>query len=137
MPIVYLTRRATFSASHRLHSDDISDAENKKVFGKCNNPNGHGHNYSLKVTIRGEIDPKTGMMMNISELKNIMNEAVTDEMDHKHLNIDVPAFSQVNPTAENMVVVIWNLLKPLLPKGSLYEVQVQETENNSSTYRGE
>ena len=137
MPIVYLTRRATFSASHRLHSDDISEAENKKIFGKCNNPNGHGHNYSLKVTIRGEIDPKTGMMMNISELKKIMNETVTDEMDHKHLNIDVPAFAHVNPTAENMVVVIWNLLKPRLPKGSLYEVQVQETENNSSTYRGE
>ena len=137
MPIVYLTRRATFSASHRLHSDGLSAAENLKVFGKCNSPNGHGHNYSLKVTIRGEIDPKTGMMMNISELKKIMNEAVTDEMDHKHLNLDVPAFAQVNPTAENMVVVIWNILKTRLPPGALFEVEVQETENNYSAYRGE
>ena len=137
MPIVYLTRRAVFCASHRLHSDELSPSENLKVFGKCNLPNGHGHNYTLKVTIRGEANPKTGILMNLDELKQVINETILSEVDHKHLNLDVPAFAKVNPTAENLVVVFWNLLSKKLDRGLLYDVTVEETENNTSSYRGE
>lgn len=137
MSLVYLTRRATFSAAHRLHSNELSEPENKAIFGKCNNPNGHGHNYVLEVTIKGEIDPKTGMVINLVDLKTAMEEAVINEMDHKHLNYDVPLFQEINPTAENMVVVFWKLLELKLPKGLLYEVKLHETENNIAIYRGE
>ena len=134
-PIVYLTRRATFCAAHRLHSEELSVAENKKIFGKCNNSNGHGHNYALEVTIGGAVDPKTGMVMNLVDLAEAIEKEVVVPMDHKHLNLDVPAFRKLNPTAENMVIVIWQLLKKKLGK-CLIEVRLQETENNVAVYRG-
>jgi 6-pyruvoyltetrahydropterin/6-carboxytetrahydropterin synthase len=137
MPIAYLTRRATFCASHRLHAAQLSEAENARIFGKCNNPNGHGHNYVLEVTVRSEVDPKTGMILNLTDLKGAIGEAITDQFDHKHLNLDTPHFKQVNPTAENMAVVFWDLLEPKLPAGMLYEVKLHETENNVAAYRGE
>ena len=138
MPVLYLTRRSTFCASHRLHSPDLTDDENRRVFGKCNHPNGHGHNYELVVTVRGEVDPRTGMVMNLSDLKRVVKDAVVDLVDHTHLNFDVPAFRGVIPTAENMAVVFWGLLDAALPRrGLLHEVKVRETENNSATYRGE
>ena len=136
MSITYLTRRATFSASHRLHSVNLSKEKNIELFGKCNNPNGHGHNYILKVTVKGTIDEKTGMVMNLSDLKKMVEENVVSKLDHKNLNLDVPEFKDLNPTAENIAIVIWNLLKPKL-KNSLYEIKLVESENNSVVYRGE
>jgi 6-pyruvoyltetrahydropterin/6-carboxytetrahydropterin synthase len=137
MAIAYLTRRAVFCASHRLHSPQLSDEENRRVFGKCNHPNGHGHNYELQVTVRGEIDPRTGMILNLTVLKAAMEEAILRHVDHRHLNLDVEAFRDVNPTAENMAVVFWRLLEPKLPRGALHEVRILETENNFAAYRGE
>jgi 6-pyruvoyltetrahydropterin/6-carboxytetrahydropterin synthase len=137
MALVYITRKAGFSASHRLHSHTLSDAENKAIFGKCNNLNGHGHNYVLEVTVKGEVDPQNGMVMNLVDLKKAMEEAIINEVDHKHLNLDVPLFKEINPTAENMVVVFWKLLEMHLPKGLLHEVKLFETENNVAVYRGE
>lgn len=137
MAIAYLTRRATFSASHRLHSPELSEVENKKVFGKCNNPHGHGHNYVLEVTVRGEIDSRTGMILNLTDLKKAMDEQIIELVDHKHLNLDVPLFDEIIPTAENMAVIFWKLLEQVLPTGLLYEVRLHETENNLAIYRGE
>ena len=137
MPIAYLSRRTTFCSSHRLHSPSLSDSENKSVFGKCNSENGHGHNYELEVTVRGQISPKTGMLMNLTDLKAIIDETIVSEVDHKHLNLDCPSFEGINPTAENIAYVFWNLLKTKIPKGALFEVRVRETENNVAYYRGE
>jgi 6-pyruvoyltetrahydropterin/6-carboxytetrahydropterin synthase len=133
----YLTRRAVFSASHRLHSDQLSDAENKKIFGKCNHPGGHGHNYVLEVTVKGTPDPKTGMIMNLADLKEAIETQIMAEVDHKHLNVDCPSFRGVNPTAENIAIVFWQLLEKKLPRGSLHEIKLYETENNTAVYRGE
>lgn len=137
MATVYLTRRATFCASHRLHSEQLSDEENQKLFGKCNRPNGHGHNYELEVTIRRVVDPKTGIIMNLDDLKQAIEDSILSKVDHRHLNLDVAEFKDVNPTAENMVVVFWKLLQEALPHGLLYEVKLRETENNTAVYRGE
>lgn len=138
MPVLYLTRRATFSASHRLHSPELSEEENRRIFGRCNHPNGHGHNYVLEVTVRGEIDPCTGMVMNLSDLKRIIQERILDVVDHKHLNLDLPVFQKLVPTTENLAVVCWHLLEPALPRQNLlYEIKLHETENNVAIYRGE
>lgn len=137
MPSVYITRRATFSASHRLHSNELSAEENRQIYGKCNHPNGHGHNYVLEVTVRGEVDSRTGMVMNLVDLKKAMEEQILDQVDHRHLNLDVPVFRDLVPTAENMAVVFWQLLERVLPKGTLYEVKLHETENNVAIYHGE
>lgn len=134
--IVYLTRRATFSASHRLHNTQLSHEENQAIFGKCNNANGHGHNYILEVTLRGPINPKTGFVMNLRELEAIIDEAVIQRVDHRHLNLDVPAFADLTPTSENIAVVFWNWLAQHLPCGLLYELKLHETENNVVVYRG-
>ena len=136
MAKVYLTRRATFSAAHRLNSAELSDTENKTVFGKCNNPYGHGHNYVVEVTLFGEIDPRTGMVINLTDLKTAMDEAIIKPFDHKHLNYE-PIFKEINPTAENMAVLFWHLLEDRLPKGLLYEIKLHETENNLAIYRGD
>eukprot|EP01114_Cavostelium_apophysatum_P021902 TRINITY_DN7768_c0_g1_i3.p1 TRINITY_DN7768_c0_g1~~TRINITY_DN7768_c0_g1_i3.p1 ORF type:complete len:141 (-),score=9.13 TRINITY_DN7768_c0_g1_i3:15-437(-) len=137
--IVCLTRRETFSAAHRLHSSALTPEENKRIFGKCNNPNGHGHNYTVEVTVKGEVDSKTGMVMNLAELKEQMKEVI-ENLDHKHLDEDVPYFKlgPVVSTTENLAVYIWiSLLKTNLPSQLLYEVKIWETENNIITYRGE
>lgn len=132
----FITRRLTFSAAHRLHSDKLSAAENARVFGKCNLPNGHGHNYALEATIRGPIDETTGMVYNLTDLKAVMSEVIEHDIDHKNLNLDVPAFKDLNPTAENIAAVLWDLLEKRLPKGLLHEVRLIETENNFVSYRG-
>jgi 6-pyruvoyltetrahydropterin/6-carboxytetrahydropterin synthase len=137
MATAYLTRKTTFSAAHRLHNPELSCEENQETFGKCNNPYGHGHNYTLEVTVKGEIDPRTGMVMNLSQLKQAVEEAVVEPMDHKHLNQDVGVLQGVNPTVENLVVVFWKLLVRRLPTGMLAEVRLSETENSSAVYRGE
>jgi 6-pyruvoyltetrahydropterin/6-carboxytetrahydropterin synthase len=137
LPIGYLTRRVQFAASHRLHSRELSDEENRLLFDKCNYPNGHGHNYVLEVTLRGAIDQKTGMIMNIRDLKEIMNREIMDRVDHRHFNLDVPPFDVVNPTTENVAVIFWQWLDTALPKGLLFEIKLWETDHNIVTYRGE
>lgn len=135
--MVYLTRRATFSAAHRLWSAHLADAENYAIYDKCANPNGHGHNYTLEVTIHGWPDEKTGMILNLTELKDAVNEAVIKWVDHKHLNYDVPWLEGVIPTAEMLAIKFWEQLAMVLPGGMLYEVKLYETENNIAIYRGE
>ncbi|KAJ6645353.1 6-pyruvoyl tetrahydrobiopterin synthase [Pseudolycoriella hygida] len=141
-PIAYLTRKESFSASHRLHSPMLSEAVNEQIYGKCNNPNGHGHNYNgkyiiLEVTIRGPIDKNTGMVMNITDLKEHMDNVIMKKLDHKNLDKDVSYFENLPSTTENVAVYIFNHLKTRLPSPELlYEVKIQETDKNSVIYRG-
>ncbi len=135
--MVYLTRRVTFNAAHRLWSDHLSEEENYAVYDKCANLHGHGHNYRLEVTVHGLPDARTGMVMNLTDMKKITNEQVVDWVDHKHLNYDVPWLEGIVPTAEMLVVKFWERLEHCFPPGLLYEVTLHETENNSASYRGE
>lgn len=135
--MVYLTRRATFSAAHQLWSKQLSDEENYQIYDKCANPNGHGHNYMLEVTVQGAIDPRTGMVINLTDLRDAMNEQVIKWVDHKHLNLDVPWLEDSIPTAEVLAIKFWERLQRGLPPGMLYEVKLHETENNMAIYRGE
>jgi 6-pyruvoyltetrahydropterin/6-carboxytetrahydropterin synthase len=135
--MIYLTRRASFSASHRLWSKQLTEAENYAIYEKCANPNGHGHNYVLEVTVRGTSNAQTGMVLNLTELKDAMNEQVVKWVDHKHLNYDVPWLEGSIPTTEVLVVKFWERLVSAFPKGMLYEVKLYETENNVASYRGE
>ncbi|KAB1255068.1 6-pyruvoyl tetrahydrobiopterin synthase [Camelus dromedarius] len=132
-----VSRLVSFSASHRLHSKSLSNEENLKLFGKCNNPNGHGHNYKVVVTVHGEVDPVTGMVMNLTDLKEYMEEAIMKPLDHKNLDLDVPYFADVVSTTENVAVYIWENLQKFLPVGVLYKVKVYETDNNIVVYKGE
>ena len=136
-PQVALTRRATFAAAHRLSDPALDDEANLRLFGKCANPRGHGHNYTLEVTVRGPVAPATGMVMDLAELKRCLEEHLLDLVDHKHLNEDVDFLAGLNPTVENLVVAFWRRLEPVLPRGLLYELRLVETENNWAVYRGE
>ncbi|CAH1796418.1 unnamed protein product [Owenia fusiformis] len=129
-PVVYISRSETFSACHRLHSPLLSDEENRNIFGKCNNVNGHGHNYKVEVILKGKVDPVTGMVLNLVDLKQYINKGVMDVLDHKNIDKDVPYFKSRVSTAENIAVFIWSQLKKLLPEGLLYEVKLYETEKN-------
>jgi 6-pyruvoyltetrahydropterin/6-carboxytetrahydropterin synthase len=129
-----LTRKYHFCAAHRLHSDHLSVEENIRLFGKCNNPHGHGHNYYLDVTVEGEPDSVTGMIINLTELDDIVEQVVLEKFDHKHLNLDTEEFRELNPTSEVVAMVIFNLLSPHLPK--LYKVGLWETEKNYFEYFG-
>jgi 6-pyruvoyltetrahydropterin/6-carboxytetrahydropterin synthase len=131
-----LTKTFGFSAAHRLHSPALSDEENQAVFGKCNNPHGHGHNYELEVTVQGKIDPRTGMIMDLGLLMQIVHAEVIERFDHKHLNQDTREFQALNPTGENIVKVIWDLLKPKLG-ARLIRVGLWETPKNFFAYCGE
>jgi len=135
--MVYLTRRTTFSASHRLWSNELSEVENYAIYDKCANPNGHGHNYVLEVTVKGNVDLRTGMVLNLTEMKHITNEQVINWVDHKHLNYDVPWLEGVIPTAEMLAIKFWERLTNSFPDRLLYEVTLHETENNIAVYRGE
>ena len=135
--MVYLTRRTSFSASHRLWSEHLSEEENITLYEKCANPNGHGHNYVLEVTVQGTPNPRTGMVLNLAELKQAINEQVVNWVDHKHLNYDVPWLEGSIPTTEVMAMKFWERLQRALPEGLLYEVKLYETENNIASYRGE
>ncbi len=135
--MLYVTRRETFSSAHRLYNPNLSDEENDRLFGKCNNPNGHGHNYVLEVVVAGEPDPQTGYVIDLKKLKTIIRENVINKIDHKHLNLDVEFMEDVIPTAENIAVKIWEQLVDKIPSGKLYSVKVYETENNYAEYKGE
>merc|ERR1712173_30336 len=140
MALVYLTRRETLSACHRLHSNQLSDEENRKIFGKCNNPNGHGHNYVVEVTMKGKINPRTGMVINISDLKKMMNTAIMEPLDHKNIDKDVSYFSNgIVSTVENIAVYVWKNVEQLLSESeftaALDNVKIWETEKNIVVYR--
>jgi 6-pyruvoyltetrahydropterin/6-carboxytetrahydropterin synthase len=133
---IELGRRYRFSASHRLHSSHLSEEENYRVFGRCNNPYGHGHNYVVEVSVSGDVDPATGMVANLSDLDAFVERQVLDPFDHKSLNEDVPAFREKVPTTENLCIEIFQRLKSF-PKARLERVRVEETRNNSFEYVGD
>lgn len=133
---VTVSRRAHFNAAHRLYRKDWSFEKNEKVFGLCNNPNYHGHNYEMIASVTGEIDPDTGYVIDIKDLKTIIKTEVEDAFDHKNLNLEVPEFKELNPTAENIVVVIYNKLKEKLADRFDLEVVLYETPRNFVTYSG-
>ncbi len=135
--MVYVTRRETFSAAHRLYNPKFTDEENSRIFGKCSNPNWHGHNYVLEVVVSGEIDPSTGYLIDLKVLKNIIIENVIKHTDHKNLNTETEFLKGLIPTAENITVAIWKQLVNKIPKGKLYSVKIYETENNYFEYKGE
>ncbi|RJP70068.1 MAG: 6-carboxytetrahydropterin synthase [Ignavibacteriales bacterium] len=134
--MIYATRRETFSASHRLHQDNLTEEENSNLYGKCNNKFGHGHNYILEVVVAGEIDPATGYLIDLKKLKSIIRENVIDKLDHHHLNFDVEFMQGIIPTTENLAVEIWKQLVDKIPHGKLYSVKIFETENNYIEYKG-
>lgn len=134
---VTVHRKAHFNAAHRLYRKDWDDATNLKVFGKCSNPNYHGHNYELIVSVTGNIDPETGFVMDLKILKDLIRTEVEDEFDHKNLNVEVAEFKDLNPTAENISVVIWNKLRKQIQETHDLEVTLYETPRNYVTYKGE
>ncbi|RRO21902.1 6-pyruvoyl trahydropterin synthase family protein [Flavobacteriaceae bacterium 14752] len=133
---VTVHRKAHFNAAHRLYRKDWSDEKNESVFGKCSNPHFHGHNYELVVSVTGEIDPETGYVIDIKELKDLIKSEVEDEFDHKNLNEQVEVFKTLNPTAENIVVVIWDKLRKHLEQHLELSVTLYETPRNFVTYNG-
>ena len=134
---VTVHRHAHFNAAHRLYRKDWSEEQNDAIFGKCNNPNFHGHNYELIVGVKGEVDPETGYVIDLKVLKDIIAEEVEQPFDHKNLNLDVPEFESLNPTAENIAVVIWNRIRKRIDSAMELEVVLYETPRNFVTYRGE
>lgn len=134
--LVYLTRREHFCSSHRLYNSAFSEAENLNIYGKCAYANGHGHNYILEVTVVGEPDPQTGMIIDLKKLADIMDAEIVDKVDHRHLNYDIDFLRGIIPTAENLAMVFWKILEPHITVGRLFAVRVYETENNFAEYRG-
>lgn len=134
---VTISRKAHFNAAHRLYRKDWSMEKNNEVFGKCNNPNFHGHNYELIVGVTGNIDPETGYVMDVKFLSDIIKEDVENQFDHKNLNLDCPEFENLNPTAENIVVIIWNKIRKRINPDFDLEVILYETPRNFVTYKGE
>lgn len=129
-----IIRKSHFNAAHRLHNDKWTDEQNKQVFGKCNNPNFHGHNYVLEVKIIGDIDPNTGYVMDIKELKEIIDEEVVDRYDHRNLNLDVDDFKELNPTAENIAAVIFARIRKRVEHKYELKIKLYETERNIVEY---
>lgn len=135
--MVYVTRKAQFCASHRLHNPAWSEERNREVFGKCNNPNGHGHNYDIEVTVGGEPPAETGMVIDLKKLADIIEAEIVERVDHKHMNMDVDFMRGINPTAENMAKEFWKILDRAIPEGKLVSVKLYESSNNIVEYRGE
>ncbi len=133
---VTVSRKAHFNAAHRLYRKDWTMEQNQAVFGKCNNPNFHGHNYELIVSVTGEIDPETGYVIDVKIISDLVKTLVEDAFDHKNLNLDVPEFHDLNPTAENIAVVIWHKLRPHIGLDKDVEVVLYETPRNFVTYKG-
>ena len=136
--MIYLTRRERFSSAHRMFRQDLSDEENMRVYGKCSNPLWHGHNYVLKVTVKGEPDTEVGYFMNATRLKEIINERVIAKLDHKNMNVETDFMAGKVATTENLAIAIWDELKaPLAAEGAiLHCIRVEETENNFIEYYG-
>ncbi len=132
-----VTARLSFSAAHRLHNPNRDAEWNRRTYDKCDNPAGHGHNYVIQVSVKGKIDPETGMVIDLKKLKDIVNDRVINHVDHRNLNSDVRFLKDIVPTAENLARAFWRELAPAIDQGALYEVAIQETEKNSVVYRGE
>jgi 6-pyruvoyltetrahydropterin/6-carboxytetrahydropterin synthase len=131
---VAIFRKEHFNAAHKLYNKEWSDEKNERVFGKCFNPNFHGHNYDLEVMVAGEIDPETGFVMDVKVLSNLIRKNVTSKFDHKNLNEDTQEFKDLNPTSENIVVVIYNILRPLIDEKLDLKIRLYETERNYAEY---
>jgi 6-pyruvoyltetrahydropterin/6-carboxytetrahydropterin synthase len=136
MPEVTVTRRMHFNAAHRVHNPELSDEENVRLFGRCNNPNWHGHNYMLDVSVAGPIETRTGYVMDLAALKRVVQEAVIDRVDHRNFNLDVDFMRGVIPTAENIVVECWRVLAPRVAPARLVRLVLWETPNNYVEYEG-
>ena len=136
MPVVTVTRRLKFNAAHRVHNPALSDEENARLFGRCNNPNWHGHNYTLDVSVTGEVDERTGYVIDLGVLKRIVEREVIDKVDHKNFNLEVDFMRGVIPTTENIVVAIWRVLEPAIVPARLTRLVLWETPNNYVEYDG-
>jgi 6-pyruvoyltetrahydropterin/6-carboxytetrahydropterin synthase len=136
MPTCTVTRRVHFNAAHRLYNPDRPEDWNVRVFGVCSNPNYHGHNYELDVTVEGEVDPETGYVIDINVLKHLIEEKLLAHLDHKNLNLDVPVFRELIPTAENIAVHCWRVLAGDIPAGRLLRIRLWETPRNYVDYEG-
>ena len=137
MPVVRATRRAHFCSAHRLFREEWSEEQNRDTFGDCSNPNWHGHNYVLDVTVEGPVDPETGFVMDLKALKAALSDRVVDDVDHRNLNLEVPWMEGIMPSTENFTVAIWDRLHDHLPEGvRLCRIVLRETENNSVEYVG-
>lgn len=134
---VTVNRKAHFNAAHRLFNHNWSDEKNFEIFGKCSYPNYHGHNYELIVAVKGEVDPETGFVMNLDELRKIIEVEVEDYLDHKNLNVDIEEFKNINPSAENIVILVWNKIRAKLSKELELKVTLYETPRNFVEYAGE
>jgi 6-pyruvoyltetrahydropterin/6-carboxytetrahydropterin synthase len=135
--MVYLTRKAEFSAAHYYHNPEFTAAENQRVFGKCNNPHGHGHNYMLEVTVKGDVDRRSGFVVDLKQLKDVMNREVVDVLDHRFLNQEVAEFKDLIPTTENLAISIWKRLETKLKRARLHRVRLYETPDLFVDYYGE
>ena len=135
--MVYLTRKAEFSASHYYHNPEFTPEQNRAIFGKCNNPNGHGHNYTLEVTVKGNVDPKSGFVVDLKQLKDILEREVISVYDHRHLNLEVPEFAKMVPTTENIAIAIWRRLEGKIPNAKLHRVRVYELPDLFADFYGE
>ncbi len=129
-------RRVNFNSAHRLYRKDWSDKKNDEIFGKCNNPNYHGHNYVMEVWIEGDVDPETGYVIDLKILKKIIHDNIVERFDHKNLNLDIPEFKDLIPTAENIIKVSWNILRKELDQKYNLKLRLWETENNIFEYNG-
>src|SRR3954469_17766113 len=136
MPQATIIRRMQFNAAHRVHNPALSDEENHALFGKCNNPNWHGHNYTLDVSVTGPIDERTGYVLDLAALKRVVEREVIDKADHRNFNLEVDFMQGRIPTTENIVVAMWNVLAPALSPARLEKVVLGETQNNAAEYRG-
>jgi len=135
--MVYLTRKVEFAASHHYHNPEFSPEQNQRIFGKCNNPNGHGHNYTLEVTVKGSVNAQTGFVVDLKQLKDIMNREVVDALDHRYLNKEVPEFATEIPTTENIAIAVWKRLRDKLSVAKLHRVRIYETPDLWADYYGE
>jgi 6-pyruvoyltetrahydropterin/6-carboxytetrahydropterin synthase len=133
-----ITRKFHFSASHRVYNPALSDEENLKIYGKCSNPNGHGHNYIMEVTVKGDVDPQTGFVMDLTELKSLVENEIIEKVDHRNFNVDVDFMRGIMPTTENVAEKFWDLIEGRINNShrKLYSIRLQETVNNSVEYKG-
>jgi len=136
MARVTVTRRLRFNAAHRVFNPSFSDEKNQATFGKCNNPNWHGHNYTLDVSVEGPIDEQTGYVMDLSKLKTLVTSKIVNVVDHKNFNLDVPFMRERIPTSENIIVAFWEILQPAIAPARLVRLVLWETENNYVEYSG-
>ena len=137
MPNVTVTRRLTFNAAHRVHNPALSAEENAAIFGKCNNPNWHGHNYVLEVSVSGPVDQKTGYVIDLAKVKEIVQREVIERVDHRNINLEVDFMAGVIPTTENMAIACWRVLENRIAPGKLHRIRLWETENHYVEYQGD